>query len=72
MSKKPGGLDSFKAIQFKVGDILPLTPAGKLEMILELIKDYDDIYDEYGDLVGRTYREPILSPEEIIKILDIP
>lgn len=61
-------LKSAAQIKLELGQNLrPLTPAGKLQLIMELIGN-QPIYDEEGEEIGRTIS--IISNEEAIKLLN--
>lgn len=55
------GADDFILGPIEIGKIIPLTTAGKIEIIMELLRDTD----EDGNPI-----EPLLTKEEILKILE--
>lgn len=46
---------------------LPLTPAGRLQLIQELLDPND--YDEEGNIIGQ--HEPLITIEDALKLLDL-
>lgn len=47
--------------------MLPILPAAKLQLIMDLLDENE--YDEDGNIVGQ--KEPIISKEEALKILGL-
>lgn len=60
-------LKSGVSIQLETNNRLPLTPAGKLEMVSQLLDD--NIYDEDGEVIGKG--KPIITVEQARKLLGI-
>lgn len=60
--KWPSGLDSGYAIRMREPDGLPVTPAGRLEAVLELIRNRDPV-------TGR-FVKPLLSRAKARELLE--
>jgi hypothetical protein len=47
-----------------------LDAAGRFLIITELMSDEEPIYNEFGEIVGYNKKEPLITKEEAMKLLN--